>query len=167
MCALTDVTEQERLEAELEEQERRRNLILRVVSNRKHFAGFLEEANDLFQVLDAVSSHRSSQIPQETTEKLAAQVHTFKGNASFLGFVRTATVAHDFEDQLAALAILQDDLDLSSEVFVLKRQYYEEYNAIAETLGEQWINELSTINVFATVQKVEKYVRAKYRPTGR
>ncbi len=167
MCALTDVTEQERFEAELEEQERRRNLILRVVSNREHFAGFLEEANDLFQVLDAVTSHRSSQIPQETTEKLAAQVHTFKGNASFLGFVRTATVAHDFEDQLAALPILQDDLDLSSEVFVLKRQYYEEYNAIADTLGERWINDLSTISVpAATVQKVEKYVRAKYASDG-
>lgn len=167
MCALTDVTEQERLEAEVEEQERRRNLILRAVSNREQFAGFLEEANDLFQVLDAISSHRSSQIPPETTEKLAAQIHTFKGNASFLGFVRTATVAHDFEDQLAALPVLQDDLDLSSEVFVLKRQYYEEYNAIAETLGERWINDLSTINVpLAMVQKVEKYVRSRYASDG-
>ncbi|MFW6261395.1 MAG: Hpt domain-containing protein [Spirochaetota bacterium] len=147
MCALTDVTEQERLEAEVEEQERRRTLILRAVSNREHFAGFLDEANDLFQVLDEISSHRSSQIPDETTEKLAAQIHTFKGNASFLGFVRTATVAHDFEDQLAALPVLQNDLDLSSEVFVLKRQYYQEYNSIAETLGERWINDLSTINV--------------------
>lgn len=163
MCSLTDVTEQERLEARVEEQERRRNLILRVVSSREYFAGFLEEANDLFQVLDAIVPHRSTEIPQETIEKLAAQVHTFKGNASFLGFVRTATVAHDFEDQLAALPILQNDLDLSSEVFVLKRQYYEEYNAIAETLGERWINDLSTINVpLAMVQKVEKYVRAKY-----
>ena len=163
MCALTDVTEQERLEAEVEEQERRRTLILRAVSNREHFAGFLDEANDLFQVLDAISSHRSSQIPEETTERLAAQIHTFKGNASFLGFVRTATVAHDFEDQLAALPVLQNDLDLSSEVFVLKRQYYQEYNAIAETLGERWINDLSTINVpLAMVQKVEKYVRSKY-----
>lgn len=163
MCSLTDVTEQERLAARVEEQERRRNLILRVVSSREYFAGFLEEANDLFQVLDAIVPHRSTEIPQETIEKLAAQVHTFKGNASFLGFVRTATVAHDFEDQLAALPILQNDLDLSSEVFVLKRQYYEEYNAIAETLGERWINDLSTINVpLAMVQKVEKYVRAKY-----
>lgn len=163
MCALTDVTEQERLEATVAEQNRRRDLILRVVSNKKYFANFIEEANDLFQVLDAIAAHRSSSIPEETTEKLAAQLHTFKGNASFLGFSRTATVAHDFEDQLAALPILQNDLDLSSEVFVLKRQYYEEYNAIAETLGEQWINDLSTISVpVSLVQKVEGYVRKKY-----
>lgn len=163
MCALTDVTEQERLEAEVEDQNRRRDLILRVVSNRKYFAGFVEEANDLFQVLDAISAHRSSQIPPETAERLAAQIHTFKGNANFLGFSRTATVAHDLEDQLAALPILQNDLDLSSEVFVLKRQYYEEYNAISETLGERWINDLSTISVPVTmVQKVERYVRANY-----
>ena len=163
MCALTDVTQREQLEAEVAEQERRRDLILRAVSNRKYFAGFLEEANDLFQVLDAISAHRSSSIPEETTEKLAAQLHTFKGNANFLGFSRTATVAHDFEDRLAMLPILENDLDLSAEVFVLKRQYYEEYNAISETLGEQWINELTTISVpVRTVRKVEAYVKSRY-----
>ncbi|MFW5683358.1 MAG: ATP-binding protein [Spirochaetota bacterium] len=163
MCALTDVTEQERLEAAVEEQNRRRDLILRVVSSKQYFATFVDEANELFQVLEAISSHRTNTIPSETAERLAAQVHTFKGNASFLGFTRTATVAHDFEDQLAALPILQSDLDLSSEIFVLKRQYYEEYNAIAETLGERWINDLTTINVPATmIEKVENYVRRKY-----
>lgn len=163
MCALTDVTEQERLEAEVEEQNRRRDLILKVVSNRKYFASFIDEAHELFQVLDAIASHRSSTIPEETSEQLSAQVHTFKGNANFLGFSRTATVAHDFEDQLKALPILQSDLDLSSEVFVFKRQFYEEYNAIGETLGEQWINDLSTISVpVGMAQKVEQYVKAKY-----
>lgn len=163
MVALTDVTDQERLEATMEEQNRRRDLILKVVSNRKYFAGFVDEANELFQVLDAISSHRAKTIPQETSEKLAAQVHTFKGSATFLGFARTATVAHDFEDQLAALPILQSEADLSSEIFVMKRQFYEEYNAIAETLGDQWINDLATISIpLASVQKVEKYVRTKY-----
>ncbi len=163
MCALTDVTRQERLEAEVAEQERRRDLILKAVSNRQYFAGFLEEANDLFQELDTISTQRSSLIPEEATEKLSAQLHTFKGNASFLGFTRTATVAHDFEDRLVMLPILENDLDLSAEVFVLKRQYYEEYNAISETLGEQWINELSTISVpVKTVRKVEAYVKSRY-----
>lgn len=163
MCALSDITEEERLEATLEDQNRRRDLILRVVSNRKFFASFIEEANNLFEVLDAISAHRSSQIPQETAERLAAQVHTFKGNASFLGFSRTAMVAHDFEDQLAALPILEHDLDLSSEVFVIKRQYYEEYNVISDTLGEQWINDLATISIpIGMVRKVEQYARQKH-----
>ena len=163
LLALTDITDQERLEAEVAEQNRRRDLILKVVSNKAYFASYVEEANDLFQVLDAVSSHRTSAIPDETAERLAAQVHTFKGNANFLGFTRTATVAHDFEDQLVALPILQGEVDLSSEVFVMKRQFYEEYNAIAETLGDQWINDLSKISVpVASVEKVEQYVRGKY-----
>jgi two-component system chemotaxis sensor kinase CheA len=163
MVALTDITDQERLEAELAEQNRRRDLILKVVSNKTYFASYLDEANELFQVLDAMASHRTSSVPAETAEQLAAQVHTFKGNANFLGFARTATVAHDFEDQLAAIPILEGEIDLSSEVFVLKRQFYEEYNAIAETLGDQWINDLSTISLpIASVRKVEDYVRRKY-----
>ncbi len=163
LLALTDITDQERLEAEVAEQNRRRDLILKVVSNKTYFASYVEEANELFQVLDAVASHRTSAIPDETAEKLAAQVHTFKGNANFLGFTRTATVAHDFEDQLIALPILQGEIDLSSEVFVFKRQFYEEYNAIAETLGDQWINDLSTISIpVVSVRKVEQYVRGKY-----
>jgi two-component system chemotaxis sensor kinase CheA len=167
MCALTDVTEQQRLEAAVEEQNRRRDLILRAVSNKGHFASFVDEAHELFQVLDAAASGSSSSIPPERAEALAAQVHTFKGNAGFLGFVRTATVAHDFEDQLAALPILEGDVDLSSEVFVLKRQFYEEYNAIAETLGQRWINDLSTIGVpVPLMRRVERYVKSKHADDG-
>ncbi len=163
MCALTDVTEQERLDKLIEDQNRRRNLILRVVANRQYFAAFVDEANELFQVLDAMSSRRSVPISEETSAKLAARLHTFKGNASFLGFSRTETVAHDFEDRVTALAILQSETDLSADVIVLKRQFYEEYNAIAETLGEQWVNDLSTISVpVATARKLETYVRSKY-----
>ena len=163
MCALTDVTEQERLDRLIEDQDRRRNLILRAVANRKYFAGFVEEANELFQMLDALSAHRSTSISAETSSELAARVHTFKGNASFLGFTRTETVAHDFEDRLTALPILQSDMDLSADVVVLKRQYYEEYNAIAEMLGEQWVNDLSTVSIpIATARKLETYVRSTY-----
>ena len=163
MCALTDVTEQERLDKLIEDQNRRRNLILRVVANRKYFAGFVEEADSLFHVLDALSTHRATPISAETSETLAAQVHTFKGNASFLGFSRTETVAHDFEDRLTALPILEADTDLSADVIVLKRQFYEEYNAIAETLGEQWVSDLSTISIPITAaRKLETYARSKY-----
>ncbi|TVQ23387.1 MAG: hypothetical protein EA382_10050 [Spirochaetaceae bacterium] len=164
MCALSDVSERRALEAQMTDQGRRRDLILRVVSNRKYFASFVNEAGRLFELLDAVSSHRSSAMPAETVEHLAAELHTLKGSAGFLGFVRTATVAHDLEDRLNAVSVLDDDVDLSAEVFVLKRQFYEEYNTIEETLGEQWMNDLATISVpHRTVAQLERYVKTKYR----
>jgi two-component system chemotaxis sensor kinase CheA len=159
MLAITDITDRKRLEVELEEQNRRRDLILRVVSNKMYFAAYLEEATVLFDRLDALAANKSGSIAEEIVVDLAARVHTFKGNANFLGFSRTATVAHDLEDQLNALALI-DDIDLSSEVFVLKRQYYEEYNIIQETLGDQWMDDLSTISVpKRTILRVEEYAR--------
>ncbi len=163
LCAFTDITTAERLEKTVLEQDRRRTLILRAVSNQKYFAGFVEQANELFRVLDSGAFDHQDGVSRDASEKLAAQVHSFKGNAGFLGFTRTETVAHDLEDRLTALPVLQSDTDLSSEVFVLKRQFYEEYNAIAETLGEQWINDLSSIRVPATaLKKVEAYARSRH-----
>ncbi|MFP4378181.1 MAG: ATP-binding protein [Spirochaetales bacterium] len=162
MCALVDVTDRKRLEAELELQNRRRDLILRVVSNRKYFATFAEEAVTLFQILDA-KRDKPEQLAEEETNELATKLHTFKGNASFLGFERTATVAHDLEDRLNALPVLDDDIDLSAEVIVLKRQYYEEYNVIEETLGEQWMNDIASVSVpQRVIVKLEHYVRQRY-----
>jgi two-component system chemotaxis sensor kinase CheA len=162
MCALSDITARRQLEAELQEQNRRRELILRVVSNRKYFATFTEEALELFQILDA-RADRTQEIDDEQFADLATRLHTFKGNASFLGFGRTATVAHDLEDRLNALPVLDDDIDLSAEIIVLKRQFYEEYNVIQETLGEQWINDLSSVSVpQRAIQRLEGYVREKY-----
>ncbi|MFP4113449.1 MAG: ATP-binding protein [Spirochaetota bacterium] len=162
MCALTDVTEQEQLEATVKAQNRRRDLILRVVSHRKYFASFVDEANELFQVLETVT-HRPQPIDAAASRRLATQVHTFKANASFLGFSRTSEVAHSFEDQLAALPILQGEIDLGAESFVLKRQFYEEYNIVADTLGERWINDLSSVSVpVPLMRKVEQYIKARH-----
>ena len=163
MCAFSDITAERQLERAVADQDRRRTLILRAVSNRKHFAGFVDQANEIFRLLDSAAVNRPGGLSGEASAKLAAQIHTFKGNAGFLGFTRTETVAHDLEDQLAALPILEGDTDLSSEVFVLKRQFYEEYNAVAETLGEQWINDLSSISVpTAAVKRVETYARTRH-----
>ncbi len=162
MLALSDITARRKLEAELEEQNRRRDLILRVVSNKAYFSSFVEEATTLFDLLDALAANRAGTIPEETLTDIAARVHTFKGNSNFLGFSRTGTVAHDLEDQINALPLL-DDIDLSAEVFVLKRQYYEEYNVIQETLGEQWLDDLTTISVpRRAIEKVEAYVRSRH-----
>ena len=163
MCTLTDVTDEQDLASKIADEERRRTLILRVVSNRKHFAGFLTEAERLFGVLDALAQEKSTSISEERSQEMAAHVHTFKGNANFVGFTRTGTVAHDFEDQLVALPILQSDIDISSDVFVLKRQFYDELNIVKKTLGSRWIHDLTTLNVpKKAVLNIEKYVRTRY-----
>ncbi len=162
MCSLSDITGQKQLEAQVEEQERRRSLILRVVSNRTHFASFVEEAESLFQILESAAQGESN--PAANSEEVLMKLHTFKGNANFLGFSRSGTVAHDVEDQLAALEILDSDFDLSSEVFVLKRQFYDELNIVTDTLGKQWLEDIDTVNISSRyVRKVEQYVRNRYR----
>ena len=161
MCSLSDATGQKQLEAQVEEQERRRALILRVVSNRTHFASFVEEAESLFQVLEAAS--RGQGAIAMDSEELLIMLHTFKGNANFLGFSRSGTVSHDVEDQLAAQEILDSDFDFTSEVFVLKRQFYDELNIVTDTLGKQWLEDIETVNVPSRyVRKVEQYVRNRY-----
>jgi two-component sensor histidine kinase len=161
MCSLSDSTGQKQLEAQVEEQERRRSLILRVVSNRAHFASFVEEAEALFQVLES-ASRGEGEIAMDS-EELLMMLHTFKGNANFLGFSRSGTVSHDVEDQLAALEILDSDFDFSSEVFVLKRQFYDELNIVTDTLGKQWLEDIETVNVPSRyIRKVEQYVRNRY-----
>jgi two-component system chemotaxis sensor kinase CheA len=163
MCSLTDVSDQQDLAAKIEDEERRRTLILRVVSNRKHFAGFLNEADRLFEILDAMAEEPSTTVSTERSQELAGQVHTFKGNANFVGFTRTGTVAHDLEDQLVALPIVQSDVDLSSNVFVLKRQFYDELNIVKKTLGARWINDLATISIpKRAIVRLEQYVRSAY-----
>jgi two-component system chemotaxis sensor kinase CheA len=72
-------------------------------------------------------------------------------------------VAHDLEDQLVALPILQSDVDFSSDVFVLKRQFYDELNIVKRTLGARWISDLTTLNIpKRAVVNIEKYVRSRY-----
>ncbi len=161
MCSLSDATGQRQLEAQVEEQERRRSLILRVVSNRTHFASFVNEAETLFQVLDAAG--RGEGDLTVGSEEHLMKLHTFKGNASFLGFSRTGTVSHDLEDQLAAMDILDSEFDVSAGIFVLKRQFYDELNIVTDTLGKQWLEAIETVNVPSRyVRKVEQYVRNRY-----
>ncbi len=161
MCSLSDITGQKQLEAQVEEQERRRSLILRVVSNRTHFAGFVDEAESLFQVLEAAG--RGEEDLTGGSEELLMKLHTFKGNANFLGFSRTGTVSHDLEDQLAAVDILDSEFDFSSQIFVLKRQFYDELNIVTDTLGKRWLEDIETVNVSSRyVRKVEQYVRNRY-----
>lgn len=161
MCSLSDATGRRQLEAQVEEQERRRSLILRVVSNRSHFASFVNEAERLFQVLE--NAGRDPQNENPASDEMLLRLHTFKGNANFLGFSRAGTVAHDLEDQLAAIEIFDSEIDLDSEVFVLKRQFYDELNIVTDTLGKQWLEDLETVNVPSRyVRKVEQYVRKHY-----
>jgi len=161
MCSLSDITGQKQLEAQVEEQERRRSLILRVVSNRTHFGGFVNEAETLFQVMDA-AVHGDSDAALDSEDQLM-RLHTFKGNANFLGFSRTGTVAHDLEDQLAALEILDGDFDITSAIIVLKRQFYDELNIVTDTLGKQWLEDIETVSIPSRyVRKVEQYVRNRY-----
>jgi len=161
MCSLSDATGQRQLEAQVEEQERRRSLILRVVSNRSHFANFVNEAERLFQLLETVTP--GSGNAELGSDDLMLRLHTFKGNANFLGFSRAGTVAHDLEDQLAAINILDSEIDFASGVFVLKRQFYDELNIVTDTLGKQWLEDIETVNVPSRyVRKVEQYVRSRY-----
>ncbi|MEE8441128.1 MAG: hypothetical protein V3S41_05350, partial [Spirochaetia bacterium] len=161
MCSLSDATGQKQLEAQVEEQERRRSLILRVVSNRVHFAGNVDEAESLFQVLDAAG--RGEGDLTGGSEELLMKLHTFKGNANFLGFSRTGIVSHDLEDQLGAMDILDSEFDFSSEIFVLKRQFYDELNIVTDTLGKQWLEDVETVSVPSRyIRKVEQYVRNRY-----
>ena len=160
LCILTDVTSEKKLEETLRKENEQRNLVLRAVSHKHYFASFINEANELFELLRLFEDKTPV---KKDLEMLMRRVHTFKGNAGFFGFINTQEVAHDFEFYISDQMVYEDEIDLYDISIDLKKSYYAELKIISDTLGKKWIEEADSI-VVSTKEyiKVENYVKKKY-----
>jgi two-component system chemotaxis sensor kinase CheA len=144
MLALTDMSREHALREMLKNEEHRKTLILKVVSNRLDFAAFIHEANALFAVLgdSAATTPRASDL-----EALMRQVHTLKGNAGFFGFTDTAEAAHEFEYHISDAQVLGLEIEVPQYRDALRSRFNAELLHITDFLGESWLGDLDTIHI--------------------
>ncbi|MBN2509476.1 MAG: Hpt domain-containing protein [Spirochaetales bacterium] len=160
LCIITDVTSEKKLEETLRKENEQRNLVLRAVSHKHYFASYINEANELFELLRLFEDKTPV---KKDLEMLMRRVHTFKGNSGFFGFVNTQEVAHDFEFYISDQMVYEEEIDFYEISIDLKKSYYAELKIIADTLGKKWIEDADSV-VVPTKEyiKVENYVKKKY-----
>ena len=144
MLALTDMSREHALREMLKNEEHRKTLILKVVSNRLDFAAFIHEAKALFTVLEGVGAGNAREC---NLEALMRQVHTLKGNAGFFGFTETAEAAHDLEYHISDAQVLGLEIDVPQYRDTLKSRFDAELLHITDFLGESWLGDLDTIHI--------------------
>jgi len=138
MLVLTDVTEELRLQEESRRENDKWNFILKVIANKSAFASLDREAEAFFAAFGS---------RQEDFDALLREIHTFKGDAGFLGFKNTQNAAHQLEDFIADQFALGLGMDLSEAVAPLAKAYADERAVICEALGSQWTQDASSIEV--------------------
>ena len=152
MCALRDVTEQQRMQREFEDQQKKREMVLRVVTARPHFMALLDEADSLMERLVAFSS-------QDSFEELIRELHTFKSNAAFLKMHDTSAAAHELETALTDAEVLGDMDPVSPALREFQNAYRREIAFVTESLGSRWVDNRSLQEVDGTaLQRVYRQV---------
>jgi two-component system chemotaxis sensor kinase CheA len=143
MLIITDITEQRRLEARVEEEQTRLRFIVAAAT----------ESAELFEVLDDYRNFSESTLPRllaAPDEELAAglaeiyrQVHTFKGLFGQLEFLHLPRRLHQYESALNRLrrdlaekqpnrALLEQEQELADQALA------QELAVLRETLGESF-----------------------------
>lgn len=151
MTVLTDVTEERRLREASRRENEKWNLLLKVISNKSVFASMDREAENL---LDELKSERDGY------ENLVRNLHTFKADAGFLGFVKTQGAAHRLEDYISDGIALGQALAPAERSSELRQAYEEERGVVSGTLGGDWATDLHTIELpKSDLMMIESHIR--------
>jgi len=139
MCALRDITETERLRAQSEEQQRKREMVLRIVTDRSQFSGILDEGDALLSRLDASMVSGEFSLQDGEYEPLARRLHTFKSNAGFLKMHRSSELAHDLETAIVDAQVMGDTEAVGPHIQAFRQAYRDEIAFVKQAVGEQWV----------------------------
>ena len=140
MCSLADVTEQERLAQEVVEETELRELLLSVVEHRSDFIALMRESRE---VLTALEDTRDGVVPDTTVRML----HTFKANAAFVKFQRTADAAHQLEQDITDAQLLSDTPPLAEGLDRLRAAFEKDIAIVEEHLGSEYVSIDTTVIV--------------------
>ena len=154
MMVLTDITEETRLQEESRRENERKATLLKVISNRNVFGAFNREARSLFARLTD---------PRDGYESIARELHSFKANAGFLGFLGTQEAAHELEDFLVDRLALEQAIMPGEKIVSLINAFTEELSIITESLGSSWLEDADSVEVpRSELQALESHVRTHY-----
>lgn len=135
LIVLTDVTRERRFQEISRKDLERRFMVLKAVTHKSYFAGFVRGAGQLFTELARLEERAPSEA---ALQALLRQLHTFRAEAAFLDFHQTATRAFAFETSLADSLALNEDPRLHAWALDMKKDYYSELRLITGILGEDW-----------------------------
>jgi two-component system chemotaxis sensor kinase CheA len=160
LVILTDITVARQLAERNRAEADRQTIILRALNHKHYFAGFLEEANKLF---DTLATYEDNEPNRQEIESLLRHLHTFKGNSGFFSFQSTQEVAHDFEYAVSDSLVLNSEIPFADFIVDLKRSYFRELHVITDIMGKDWLNEAGGIVIpRITYNHLSKYVRTKF-----
>ncbi len=158
LVALTDVSLERREEARVQEENDRRSILLKVVSQRASFSSLSRAASLLFDQLGATEL---VDLDAASSLALSRDLHTLKANAAFFEFRRTATAAHEFEEHLSDSRVFGQEPDLRGRTLNLKRAYFADLHMVTDVLGEQWLVDADAVAVpKPLLLKLESHLKA-------
>ncbi len=138
MAILTDITEDLRRQEESRAETEKRSLLLKVIANRRSFGAFDREAGSLFE---AMAKGRA------VDADLLREIHSFKGNAGFLGFRKTQESAHALEELIADAVSLGQEAQPASTIEALREAFASERQVITEALGAEWMRDGDMVEI--------------------
>ncbi len=154
MMVLTDITEELRLQEESRRENERKATLLKVIANRNVFGAFNREARGLFARLTN---------PSDGYGSIARDLHSFKGNAGFLGFLKTQEAAHELEDFLIDRLTLEQTIMPGEKIGALINAFSDELSIITDSLGSSWLEDADSVEVSrADLQALTRHVKARY-----
>jgi two-component system chemotaxis sensor kinase CheA len=154
MIALTDITEELKIQEQFRKENEWKAMLLKVIANRKPFLSFNNESKQLFTDLHNLESNYDT---------ILRNVHTFKANAGFLGFRKTSNAAHELENYLGDRIAMGQAIDAKEPVALLESCYAAEYNDIIGALGKDWTTDIDSIDLPRPIYlKVEEIIRHHY-----
>jgi len=138
MLALTDITEERKLQEKSRKENEKWNMLLKVISNRHAFVSFNHEAKELFETLAN---------NKEKPHAFIRDVHTFKSSAGFLGFNKTQRSAHEFENFVSDRMTLGQEFRSDEQIAYLTGSFAEELAVVTNSLGKEWRLDTESIEI--------------------
>lgn len=148
MVIMTDITEKNALEEQIEQERELQNTMVRVVEQYDSFMEIIEDFKRLLEDLE-----KSTELPAGGEEKwkedLYRQVHTFKGSFSMFGLQHLTRKLHELEDYIANennIELLKREL-VGTQLTALHQVYSAEWNKLVEVLGQNFFKRAEYVQV--------------------
>ncbi|MBF0239669.1 MAG: response regulator [SAR324 cluster bacterium] len=132
MVILSDVSLERELAAQVEEEEKRNAMIVKVALDRDGFVQFLRELEKLFMELYSLLGHEA---PRISVNDLFRYYHTIKGGSASYGLMDMAKAIHDIESGMEAYRSGKVSLNEKS-LMELMEQTMESQKVFLQTMSD-------------------------------
>jgi len=130
MVILKDISEQKKLEKKLKEQERIKNMLLSIATDKEAFLELVGEFEEFLQK------------PPTSPDKLLRDLHTFKGNFAQQEMIHIVKALHECENQIKSTKELTVE-----QITKLSQSLQKDLNIIRKNFNSDFLKEEKTLYV--------------------